>query len=455
MSPLAIGAIIFACALVLLLSGIPIWLGLTTVALVALLIMAPQNLTIVPFVIYSSLNEFALLAIPLFIFMAAPLAVSRASFDLYEVIHRWLHWLPGGIGISNIVACAIFAALCGSSPATAAAIGGMGIPQMRERGYPPGFACGLIAVGGTMGILIPPSITMILYGVATETSIGKCFMAGVFPGILLATLSSVWAGFYFYFFVIKRQRKAFQQAQSDAAGAEVAIPYVLRPEKYTWMDRIRYLPKVLPFVAIIFGVMGSLYLGWACPSEAAGIGAFLAFFLTMAIYRAYHREELKRIFSTAISEGSMILMIMAAALFFGYVLSHAYATQAMAEAVVALPLGRWGIMIVIQLFLLILGMFMPPAAIILMVSPILLQILLPLGFDPVWFAAVMTLNMEIGLVSPPVALNLYIVKNIAPDVSMTEVLKGSFPFILCIALTIFMLCLFPQIALWLPGKMIG
>jgi len=455
MDPLIIGLIIFVAALVVLLSGIPIWLGLTTVALAALLIMAPQNMTIVPYVIYSSLDSFALLAIPLFIFMAAPLAASRASFDLYEVVHRWLHWLPGGIGVSNVIACAIFAALCGSSPATAAAIGGIGVPEMRRRGYPPGFACGLIAVGGTMGILIPPSITMILYGVATETSIGKCFIAGIIPGIVLASLASIWTIFYFYFFVIKRERKAFQQAQSDAAGAEVAIPYVLVKEKYTWRDRFTYLPRILPFLLIIFGVMGSLYLGWACPSEAAGIGAFLAFFLTMAIYRAYHREQLKGIFSTAISESSMILMIMAAALFFGYILSHAYATQAMAQAVIALPLGKWGIMAVIQVFLLILGMFMPPAAIILMVSPILLQILLPLGFDPIWFAAVMTLNMEIGLVSPPVALNLYIVKNIAPDISMTEVLKGSYPFILCIALTIFLLCLFPQLALWLPGKMIG
>lgn len=456
LSPFAWGIIMFGTVLVVLLSGIPIWVGLAGTALLFILIISPENLTIIPYVIYSSLDSFALLAIPLFIFLAAPIAKSRASSDLYEVIHRWLHWLPGGIGISNMIGCAIFAALCGSSPATAAAIGGVGIPEMRRRGYPAGFATGIIAVGGTLGILIPPSLTMIIYGVATETSIGKLFLAGVIPGIIMALMMSLWIGFYFYFFISRRQRRGLQEFQPAPNPRETTAPVVLPEEAdYTWKDRFTYLPRLLPFLLIIFGVMGSLYLGWATPSEAAGVGAFLSLLSAVIIYHAYRPRILKSIFGAAINESTMILMIMAAALFFGYALSNAYATQALAEAILDMPLGRWGIMLVINLFLLMLGMFIPPAAIILLVAPILLQIILGLGFDPIWFAVIMTLNLEIGLVTPPVGLNLYIVKAIAPDVPLSKVLIGSLPFLVILAVGIILVAIFPQLALWLPGIMIG
>jgi len=454
LSPLTWGVIMFGTVLVVLLSGIPIWVGLAGTALLFIFIMSPENLAIVPYVIYGSLDKFALLAIPLFIFMAAPIAQSRASFDLYEVIHRWLHWLPGGIGISNIMGCSIFAALCGSSPATAAAIGGIGIPEMRRRGYPPGLATGLIAVGGTLGILIPPSITMIIYGVATETSIGKLFIAGIIPGIVVALMMSIWVAFYFYFFVIRRQRRGLQESQPPPDPQDATPPVVLK-EVYTWKDRLVYLPRILPFLLLIFAVMGSLYLGWATPSEAAGVGAFLSLLLTVIIYRAYQPKVLKSILGSSINSSTMILMIMASALFFGYALSNAYATQALAEAMMDLPLGRWGIMLIINFFLLLLGMFIPPAAVILLVAPILLQIIIPLGFDPIWFAVIMTLNLEIGLVTPPVGLNLYIVKGIAPDIPLSVVLKGSIPFLLILALGIVLVAIFPQMALWLPNMMIG
>jgi len=445
----------FGTALFILLSGIPIWAGLAGTALLFILILFPENLVIVPYVIYGSLDNFALLAIPLFIFMAAPIAQSRASFDLYEVIHRWLHWLPGGIGISNIMGCSIFAALCGSSPATAAAIGGVGIPEMRRRGYPPSLATGLIAVGGTLGILIPPSITMIIYGVATETSIGKLFIAGIIPGLIVSLMMSIWVAFYFYFFVIRRQRRGLQESRSAPDSQDAADPPVHLEEVYTWKDRLVYLPRILPFLLLIFAVMGSLYLGWATPSEAAGVGAFLSLLLTVVIYQAYRPKVLKNIFASSISGSTMILLIMASALFFGYALSNAYATQALAKAILDLPLGRWGIMLIINFFLLILGMFIPPAAVILLVAPILLQIILPLGFDPIWFAVIMTLNLEIGLVTPPVGLNLYIVKAIAPDIPLSVVLKGAFPFLLILALGIVLVAVFPELALWLPAMMIG
>lgn len=440
-----LGILLFGSALLLLMSGIPIWAGLAGVSIVFLVIFAPQSLTTVPYVVYGSMDSFALLAIPLFIFLSAPIAASNASKDLYEALHKWLYKIPGGLGISNMLGCGIFAALCGSSPATAAAIGGIGIPEMRQRGYSPAISTGLIAHAGTFGILIPPSVTMILYGVATETSIGKCFIAGIIPGLLEILLSCLWVGGVFYYRKLVPARR----------GSVYYIEDLAVEESYSWRDRFRSLSKVLPFVLIIIGIMGSLYGGWATPSEAAGLGAVLSLFFVMTIYKIYHPSRLKKIFLKALNESSMILMIMAAALLFSYVSSNLYVTQTISEMILALPLGKWGIIACINVLLLVLGCFIPPAAVILMVAPLLLPVVTGLGFDSVWFAVIMTVNLEIGLVTPPVGLNLYIVKSIAPDVPMSHVLLGVVPFVLIELLVILCVCIWPELALWLPNKMIG
>jgi C4-dicarboxylate transporter DctM subunit len=400
-----------------------------------------------PFTLYGSMDNFALLAIPLFILLSAPIAESKASKDLYETLHKWLHKVPGGIGIANMVGCGIFAALCGSSPATAAAIGGIGIPEMRRRGYSPALATGLIAHGGTFGILIPPSVTMILYGVATETSIGKCFIAGVIPGILLVLLSCAWVGAVFVY-------RKFHPARRGSLYY-MDVEHQNDMETFSWRERFSSLIKVLPFVLIIFGIMGSLYGGWATPSEAGGLGAVLSLLCVMIIYRVYRPAQLWKIFIKALNESTMILMIMAAALIFAWVSSDLYATQTLGELILKLPMGKWGIIFFINIFLLILGCFIPPAAVILMVAPLLLPIIQGLGFDPIWFAVIMTVNLEIGLVTPPVGLNLYVVKSIAPDIPMSQVLLGAAPFVLIDCLLIVILCIWPQLALWLPNKMIG
>jgi len=437
--------LLFGSALILLLSGIPIWAGLAGISIVFILIFSPHLLTTVPFVIYGSMDSFALLAIPLFILLSAPIAESNASRDLYETLHKWLYKIPGGLGIANMIGCGIFAALCGSSPATAAAIGGIGIPEMRKRGYSPGLATGLIAHAGTFGILIPPSITMILYGVATETSIGKCFIAGVLPGILEILLSCVWVGGVFY----------YRKIVPAKPGAIYYIEDRGQVEKFFWKDRFLSLFKVLPFVLMIFGIMGSLYGGWATPSEAAGLGAVLSIFFVMTIYRIYSPKILWKIFLKALNESSMILMIMAAALLFAYVSSDLYATQALGELILKLPVGKWGIIVFINILLLMLGCFIPPAAVILMVAPLLIPVIKGLGFDPIWFAVIMTVNLEIGLVTPPVGLNLYIVKSIAPDVPLSHVLLGVVPFVIIEGIVIACTCIWPGLALWLPNMMIG
>ena len=445
MSEYLIAFLLFGSGLILLVSGIPIWAGLAGISILFILIFSPQLLTTVPFVLYGSMDSFALLAIPLFILLSAPIAETNASRDLYETLHKWLYKIPGGLGIANMIGCGIFAALCGSSPATAAAIGSIGIPEMRKRGYAPALATGLIAHAGTFGILIPPSITMILYGVATETSIGKCFIAGIIPGILEIALSCLWVGGIFYFRKLRPAQKGAMYYIEDRGVVE----------RYSWSERFTSLVKVLPFVLIIFGIMASLYGGWATPSEAAGLGAVLSLFFVMTIYKVYRPKQLWKIFVKALNESSMILMIMAAALLFAYVSSDLYATQTLGELILKLPIGKWGIIIFINILLLLLGCFIPPAAVILMVAPLLLPIVQGLGFDPVWFAVIMTVNLEIGLVTPPVGLNLYIVKNIAPDIPMSHVLLGVVPFVIIEGIVIASVCIWPELALWLPNRMIG
>jgi C4-dicarboxylate transporter DctM subunit len=443
--------LVFGSALLVLLSGIPIWAGLAGVSLVYILIFNPNLLQTVPHILYGSMDSFAMLSIPLFILLSSPLAASQASKDLYEAMHRWVYRLPGGLGVSTMIAAGIFAALCGSSPATAAAIGGVGIPEMRERGYSPSFACAAVAHAGTFGILIPPSMTMILYGVATETSIGKCFIAGVIPGLIIVGLSSIWVMVKFKLDSLRKPR-GFEKLDATGPADATTEPAT---EHYTFRQKIQYSFKIMPLILIILGIMVSLYGGWATPSEAAGVGAVIALVVVMVIYRVYRLDQVVRILTRTLNDSTMILMIMAAATLFGFVCSDLYVTQSLAELILAIPFGKWGIILFINVLLLLLGCFIPPAAVILMVAPMLLPVIKGLGFDPVWFSVMMTVNLEVGLLTPPVGLNLYVVQGIAPDVPLSRILWDIAPFLVIDAVLIILLCIFPEIALWLPQKMIG
>ncbi len=443
--------VVFSSALLLLFSGIPIWAGLAGISIVYILIFSPHILQTIPHILYGSMDSFAMLSIPLFILLSAPLAESDASKDLYEAMHRWMHRLPGGLGVSTMMAGGIFAALCGSSPATAAAIGGVGIPEMRRRGYPPGLACAVVAHAGTFGILIPPSITMILYGVATETSIGKCFIAGVIPGILLVVLSSLWVVIKF---AVVGRRGAHASVLGSAEDKETGIQGTLK-DRYTMREKLQSLVKVLPLILVIIGIMFSLYGGWATPSEAAGVGAVIAIIVVIVIYKVYRIEQITRMLTRSLDDSTMILMIMASATLFGFVCSDLYVTQSLADLILAMPLGKWGILFFINMLLLLLGCFIPPAAIVLITAPMLLPVVKGLGFDSVWFSVVMTVNLEVGLLTPPVGLNLYVVQGIASDVPLASVLKDLIPFFVIDGILIVLLCMFPELALWLPSKMIG
>ena len=419
----------------MLLSGAPVAFGLGAITLSFLVIFQGlDSLRVVPETIFSGLHDFTLVSIPMFVMMGAAIGSSPAGKDLYEALDRWLYRIPGGLVISNLGACAIFAALTGSSPACCAAIGKMGIPEMRRRGYPDDIATGSICAGGTLGILIPPSLTFILYGIATETSIGRLFLAGVMPGLMLTSLFILWT-----LFIISK--RGFRSHAVDF--------------RYSWREKFQSIPKIAPFLFIIFGVMYVLYGGVATPSEAAGVGAALCFTLAVLIYRMWSPKDWWKILHDTTRESVMILMIIAAAVLFGYMLTSLYLTQTLAQGIADLHVNRWVLMFLINIFLLVCGFFIPPAAIILMTAPILYPIITTAGFDPVWFGVIITINMEIGLIHPPVGLNIYIVNSIAPDVPVTQVMWGTIPYVLCMMLQIVILCVFPEVATWLPDTLMG
>lgn len=441
MDPLWIGFIVLSIALVFLFSGMPITFALGVSALAAMfLFMDPIQISMMAENVFEGVNDFSLLSIPLFIFMGMIAAMTRAGGDLYECFHRWLHRIPGGLGIGNIGACALFAALTGSSPACAAAIGTMGIPEMRKRGYGEGLAAGIITAGGTLGILIPPSVTMIVYGLATETSIGKLFIAGIIPGIMVALLFAAWVPF------------AYERDNRRRRDQGLSPPAV---ESFSWAEKLALTVKVFPFLVVVALVLGSLYTGWATPSEAAGVGAFLVLVVAMALYKMYRPRDLRNILLRTTKESTMIMMIIATSFLFGAVLTQLYVAQTLAQNIIALQVNRWVIMFLVNVLLLVAGCFLPPVAIIVILSPILHPIVKGLGFDPIWFGVLMTLNLEAGLITPPVGLNLYIVQGVAPDIPLATVLRGSIPFILLLFLGMVILCVFPSLATWLPAMMIG
>ncbi|HSG03144.1 MAG TPA: TRAP transporter large permease [Marinobacterium sp.] len=435
MDPLILGLIVAVATIVILFSGVAVASGLLIVSAIFLIIFdGVRSLELMPEVLFGKLDNFALLSIPMFILMGASIASTRAGADLYEALHRWLTKVPGGLVISNLGACGLFAAMSGSSPATCAAIGKMGIPEMRKRNYPDEVATGSIAAGGTLGILIPPSVTMIVYGVATETSIGRLFLAGVIPGLLLVGLFMAWSIY-----------STWKSGSGDALQAQV----------YTWREKFEVLPRVVPFLLVIVGVLYALYGGVATPSETAAVGALLCLLLAVVIYRMTNLGQLWTMLRDSTKESVMILFIIGAAGVFSYMLSSLFITQAIAEWIGTLDVNRWVLMLYVNIFLLVAGFFLPPVAVILMAAPVLMPIILGAGFDPYWFAVVLTINMEIGLISPPVGLNLYVINGIAPEIPLKTILKGSLPYVGCMVVAILILCIFPGLATWLPDTLMG
>jgi C4-dicarboxylate transporter, DctM subunit len=447
MTTTTIGLLYGGATLLVMFAGMPIAFALGGVATVFMIVFMPAaSVDTITQNVYEEMASITLLSIPLFILKGSAIGRSRAGADLYGAIHAWMHRIPGGLGIANVFACALFAAMAGSSPATCSAIGSAGIPEMRKRGYSGRFAAGIIAAGGTLGILLPPSITMILYAVAAEQSLGRLFLAAIGPALLLVVLFAGYTGWRFRF----EYRAALAAHKRSGATSEL-----LRPDELTLRDRFELLPRVLPFVILLTGVMIALYGGFATPSETAGLGAVLALLLIASIYGAWRASDLAPILTATLRESTMLMLIIGMSLLYSYVMSYLHISQSTAEWIVSLNLSRWVLLTAILVMVVMLGFFLPPVSIILMTAPIILPPLKAAHFDLVWFGVIMTIVMEMGLIHPPVGLNLFVIKSIAPDIPLRDVIWGVVPFVALMIFAVVILCIFPGIATWLAAAVMG
>jgi C4-dicarboxylate transporter DctM subunit len=372
-----------------------------------------------------------LITLPLFILMAEVVSFSGVGDDMYTAAQDWLSWLPGGLAISSVATCAGFAAICGSSPATAATIGLVSVPEMIKRGYNKRLAVGSVSVGGTLGILIPPSITMIIYGLITESSIGKLFIAGIIPGILLSLILC----------------------------AAIAIYVTLKPEMAprikggaSWKKRFASLNRIWAFVVLVISIMGSIYLGIATPEESAAVGTTVAIFIAVANGRL-RWKELHGALRRTVAVTAMIMFMVLGGNVFAFLLSTMGIPQYITNLIVGMELSRWAIMIMINIVFLILGCLLDPMAIMVICLPILFPIVTKLGFDPIWFGIIVTINVEMGMITPPFGLNLFVLKASIKEVTMEDIVRGSLPFVLLLMVGLAVIMVFPILATWLPGKM--
>lgn len=416
-----------ALLLLLLVMGLPVAfsLGMAGVAGMLLFMGGDGALAQLPIIGYKSLDDFVLTAVPLYILMSQILLTGKVGNDLFELANKWLRHLLGGLGIATVMACAVFAAITGSSVACAVTIGAIAIPEMLARGYERSLVLGAVAAGGTLGILIPPSIPMILYGAITDESIGKLFMSGVVPGAILTVL--------FIMIVVYRSRNL---PREDAAS---------------WDERISALKKSFWGLLLPVIVVGGIYTGVFTPTEAAGIGTVYSLIITFGIYRTLSLKDMPEILEDTIKTTCMIFAIMIGASLFGFVLTILDAPQALTNFVVDMQTNRWVIFVAINILLLFLGCILESVSIIFITLPILFPLIVRLGFDPIWFNVVMLINLELALITPPVGMNLFVLQGISPDSKMTQIIKGVIPFGAVMALEILLLCFFPEIATWLPS----
>lgn len=371
--------------------------------------------------------EFLLVAIPMFVLMGEILLRSGITERMYEGMVQWLGWLPGGLMHSNIGACALFAATSGSSVATAATIGTVALPEVEKRGYNERLFLGTIAAGGTLGILIPPSINLIIYGLLTDTSVPELYLAGFLPGLLLAILFM----------------------------ATVAIACMFRPKwdgdpvPQDWGAKIRSLSGLLPPLLIFLVVVGSIYAGVATPTEGASLGVIASLMLA-AQNRTLTVDMLKRAFEGTMRTTAMIMLIILAAIFLNFILAAVGLTQALADFVTGLGLSPMQTMFMIVVFYIILGCFMETLSMLLTTAPLIAPVVVQLGFDPVWFGIVLMVLLEAALITPPIGINLYVVQGIRKSGGLNDVMIGTLPFVLAMFAMVGLLLAFPDIALWLP-----
>ncbi|MEK4426731.1 TRAP transporter large permease subunit [Solibacillus sp. FSL K6-1523] len=395
---------------------------------VFVLFQADFNMTMMPQRMFTALDSFPMMAIPGFVLAGIIMARGGISKYLIEALRTWVGHLPGGLAVVTILACAIFAAISGSSPATAAAIGSIMIPAMLAAGYGKRYSMGLIAAGGTLGILIPPSIPLIIYGITSEESIGELFMAGVIPGLGLTGLLIVMA-------IIYAKRNGFK---GDTPA--------------TWGERGRKSLKAIWGAFLPILILGSIYSGAVTPTESAVIAVFYGLIVSIFIYRELHWRDIRPIIVESINITAMIFLIIAAASLFGLYLTNAQVPHLVGQWIADSDMNKWIFMFLINIIFFVMGMFLEAVSIILITLPILLPMLAHFDINLIHFAIIMTINMELGMITPPVGLNLFVVSGIAKE-KLGEVVKGVIPFIIIMVLFLFVVIFMPQLSLWLPEIM--
>jgi len=424
-----IGAAMFSGLIAALLVGIPVAYSLLLVAITTLALTGGglPAIDLIASTAWGAVASFTLTAVPVFILMGTIISVSGMGARLYAALSTMLHGVPGGLAVATTLACTIMAATSGSSVATAAAIGGFSIKEMRRFGYRDTDACGAVAAGGTLGILIPPSIPMIVYGIIAGQSIGKLFIAGILPGILMA-----------FSFALYQVWLALRRRRQDGALTD--------DRTVSLRDRLAAIRELLPTAILIWIILGSMYTGYATPTESAALGTLASLVISGVVYRELTWRKMLEILRATAHGSVMVLAIIAAAMVFGYVMTSTQVASAISHAVAGSPMPPWALFISINLLLIFLGCFMETLSIIVVTMPILVPILSALGWDLIWFGIILTINMEMALIHPPVGLNLFVVHAVAPDVRVVRIMLGALPYVFIMAAVLALVAVFPSIA---------
>jgi C4-dicarboxylate transporter DctM subunit len=413
----------------LLAAGMPIFLVLGACAAV-LYAVSGQPMIGVAQVIIDHLNSSTLMSLPLFVMAAAFMRQGGVAKALVDVSAAWLGGIRGSLGLVTVVACTLFAAICGSSVATALAMGTILLPAMIEKGYPRSFALGVIGASGTIGIVIPPSLALILYGIVAEQSVPRLFLAGILPGLLQAAAFFAWVWY-------DARRRNFPR--------EPSLPYV---------DRLRVTVRALPALAVPVIVLVGIYGGIVTVTEAAALAATAALLVSLVFYRGFRFTQTLSVIADALRSAGTIMLIVASALAFGHWMTESGAPAQLVTWVLAHNLPTWMFLLSINILLLVLGCFLEVVAALLLVIPILAPALIPLGVDPVHFSIIFTHNMEIALIHPPVGLNLYVLSTIS-DAPIGEVIRGILPFLILLLIVLGIITYVPALTMWLPGLVFG
>jgi C4-dicarboxylate transporter, DctM subunit len=432
MSPLAIGIIGVVALFILLFAGMPLGLTFVLVGFVgyALAFSIDGALSLLRTVPFHTFSDYGFSVIPLFMLMGSLAFVCRLSEDLYESAHGILGGLKGGLAMATVAGCAAFAAISGTSVGTAATMGKVAFPEMRKYRYDDALATGTIAAGGTVGILIPPSIIFIIYGIITEQSIGKLYMAGFIPGIMQAIL-----------FILTISIICWLNPSYGPPGP-----------KTNFKQKILSLGKGWTALVLFLLVIGGIYAGWFSATEGAGIGAFGCFAIGLILRRLTWKGFKEALLDTT-KTTAMILIIISGALIFGYFLTITGTSKYIAETMSSMEVSRYVVFLMIIIIYLVLGCLMDSMSMILITVPIFYPLMMQLGFDPIWFGVVIVIVVEAGLITPPVGMVVFVVYGITKDVPMYTIFRGVMPFLIADIVLLVVITLFPQIALFLPSMM--